>query len=106
MENYVKVLQIPEGVLASINPSFGIGAFPSLHVASQLYAALWVRRLARPLGFALFLSVAILFVGTVVTGWHYLVDSLAGLAMAWVAYRLSARAWGLERWRRWGAVTG
>jgi hypothetical protein len=100
MENYVKVLRIPEGVWAGVNPSFGIAAFPSLHVGSQLYAALWVRRLSRWLGFVLLLTVGVLFVGSVVTGWHYLIDSIAGLALAWAAYRLSARAWGLEGWRR------
>ncbi len=100
MDNYVKVLRLGEGVWSGVNPSLGIAAFPSLHVGSQLYAALWVRRLAPWLGFILLLTVGILFVGSIVTGWHYLVDSLAGLLMAWAAYRLSARAWGLERWRR------
>jgi hypothetical protein len=101
MTNYAKVLQVPQGMPASeLNAAFGIAAFPSLHVASQLYAALWVRRLAPRLGFVLLLTVGVLVVGSVVTGWHYLIDAVAGLAMAWGAYRLSARAWGLERWRR------
>jgi hypothetical protein len=101
MENYTKVLRIPEGLNpAGIRPSFGIAAFPSLHVASQLYAALWLRRLAPVVGFVVLLTVAVMLVGSVVTGWHYLIDSVAGLAMAWAAYRLSARAWGLEAWRK------
>jgi hypothetical protein len=99
MENYVNVLRLPEGAAVNIKPSLGIAAFPSLHVASQLYAALWVRRLSPMFGFVLFLTVGVIFVGSIVTGWHYLIDSLAGLVMAWGAYRLSASAWGLAGWR-------
>lgn len=104
MDNYVKVLKLREGLFSGLNPSLGIAAFPSLHVGSQLYAALWMRRLAPWLGFVLLLTVGVLFVGSIVTGWHYMIDSLAGLAMAWLAYRLSTRAWGLEGWRRCGAA--
>src|SRR5262249_26055266 len=85
-------------VWAGINPSLGIAAFPSLHVASQLYSALWVRRLAPTLGFVLLLTVGVLFVGSIVTGWHYLIDSVAGLVLAGAAHRLWARAWGLAGW--------
>ena len=101
MDNYTKVLRIPEGMSAgAINAAFGVAAFPSLHVASQLYVALWTRRLAPRLGFVLLLTVGVLYVGSVVTGWHYMIDSVAGLAMAWGAYRISARAWGLDGFRR------
>jgi PAP2 superfamily protein len=101
MDHYSKLLGVKQGMAPnSINPALGIAAFPSLHVASQLYAALWVRRLEPWLGFALLLTVGVLFVGSIVTGWHYMIDSVAGLAMAWGAYRLSARAWGLEGWRK------
>jgi hypothetical protein len=99
MDNYTKVLRIPQG-MTGMNAVLGIAAFPSLHVAAQLYIALWVRRLAPSLGFPLLLTVAVLFVGSIVTGWHYMVDSVAGLAMAWGAYRLTALAWGIEGWRK------
>jgi len=100
MMNYVNVLRIAEGVWDGVKIPFGVAAFPSLHVGSQFYSALWVRRLAPRLGFYVMLTVPVMFVGSIVTGWHYMIDSVAGLVMAWAAYRLATRASGLERWRR------
>ncbi|HVR28716.1 MAG TPA: phosphatase PAP2 family protein, partial [Thermoanaerobaculia bacterium] len=101
MDNYTKVLRIPEGMSPSaINAAMGIAAFPSLHVASQLYVALWTRRLVPRLGFLLLLTVGAFYVGSVVTGWHYMIDSVAGLLMAWAAYVITTRAWGLSGWRK------
>ena len=66
---------------------FGIAAFPSLHVAFQMFACLWMRRLWRwgEVLFAFF--VVVIFLGSMITGWHYFVDGLAGLILGYVCYR-------------------
>ena len=68
---------------------FGIAAFPSLHVAFQMFACLWMRRLWRwgEVLFAFF--VVVIFLGSMITGWHYFVDGVAGLILGYVCYRVS-----------------
>ena len=98
-QNYQLVPLIRQGV---IHPDFnlmaGIAAFPSLHVGSQTFLALWARRLMPRLRLAFYLSVALMVVGSVVTGWHYLVDSVAGLALGWGSFRIAYGLYGLRRW--------
>lgn len=86
MRNYQNVLRAASGQPASISIVLGIGAFPSLHVAFQTYVFLWMRRLwtSGEVLFGIF-TVAI-FLGSMITGWHYLVDGIAGLVMAYVCY--------------------
>lgn len=101
MRNYQNVLRLWRGEPGGPILTFlGIGAFPSLHVAFQMYVFLWMRRLWRPgqLLFAMFL-VAI-FIGSVVTGWHYLLDSVAGLLLAMAAFAVAARRYRVDRWLR------
>jgi hypothetical protein len=89
MRNYQNVLRAAAGEPAGpITIVFGIGAFPSLHVGFQTYVFLWMRRLwtSGEVLFAIF-AVAI-FLGSMITGWHYLVDGLAGLVMAYACYRI------------------
>lgn len=65
----------------------GISAFPSLHVAIAAWFGLALRaRGAAWLGIAYTLAI---FVCSIVLGWHYSVDGIAGIAIALVAYRLS-----------------
>jgi hypothetical protein len=99
MRNYQNVLRAAAGEPAgAIRIVFGIGAFPSLHVAFQTYVFLWMRRLwtAGEVLFAVF--VLVIFLGSMITGWHYLVDSLAGLILGWACYALFARRSRLMRW--------
>lgn len=99
MRNYQNVLRAAHGETAGpIVIAFGIGAFPSLHVAFQTYVFLWMRRLwtSGEVLFGLF-AVAI-FLGSMITGWHYLVDGIAGFALALGCYAISARAAKLRRW--------
>jgi hypothetical protein len=42
----------------------------------------------------------LILVGSVVTGWHYLIDGLAGMAMALVCYWGSFRLWNVGDWLR------
>lgn len=80
-----------------ISIAFGIGAFPSLHVAFQTYVFLWMRRLwiSGEVLFGIF--VFVIFLGSMITGWHYLVDGLAGLLLAYVCFRASFRRGGVAR---------
>ena len=86
MKNYQAVTQLPHGgPIGDIQLMFGIAAFPSLHVAFQTFAFLWMRRLwvYGEIVFGIFALMII--VGSVVTGWHYLVDGVAGFVLAWLA---------------------
>jgi len=64
----------------------GIAAFPSLHVAFEFLVWLWLRRVWRAGAMLFAIFTVLIFLGSVVTGWHYLIDALAGLALAFVAY--------------------
>lgn len=99
MRNYQDVLRAanrqPHG---SIRLIFGIAAFPSLHVAFQTFVFLWMRRLWRS-GEVLFgIFVFVIILGSIVTGWHYAIDSVAGIALAGICYLSTARPAKLSRW--------
>ena len=105
MKNYRQVLLMPSGQAKSVMVMFGIGAFPSLHVAFQVYAFLWMRRLwiYGQIVFGVFLFV--ILIGSVVTGWHYLIDGFAGMVLAAACYWIPARTWRIREWLRlWRAV--
>jgi hypothetical protein len=93
MHNYQLVLRLaqhPE-LTPQVNILLGIGAFPSLHVAFETYVTLWARKVARPLAPLFLFASVVVFIGSVVTGWHYLIDSVAGVVMALVAYGAAVR---------------
>lgn len=87
--NYMAVKGLAGGEPTLIVPHLGIAAMPSLHVAVHLFLYLWAvfaRSWLRPV----FLAMTILtFVGSVATGWHYVVDGLAGAIVAAVAFCLA-----------------
>jgi hypothetical protein len=90
MRNYQNVIRAASGQPSGgVSIVFGIAAFPSLHVAFQTYVFLWMRRLwtSGEVLFGLF-AVAI-FLGSMITGWHYLVDGIAGAVLAYGCYRFS-----------------
>jgi PAP2 superfamily protein len=83
MNNYQIILR---GARQPVNVLYGIAAFPSLHVSFEVLAYLWMRRVWR-LGEILFaLFTVIIFIGSVVTGWHYLIDSIVGVVLAIVCW--------------------
>jgi len=90
MTNYQHVLRHEQ-----VNIFYGIAAFPSLHVGFEVLAYLWMRRVSR-VAAAFFLAfIVIIFLGSVVTGWHYLIDSVAGAVLAigcWTAVAIRKRA--------------
>ena len=73
------------------DPGGGISAWPSFHVAGALWTAqvwyAWDRRLGI-FGFAWF---AIILIGSVLLGWHYAVDGIAGILMAVGAWAVAPR---------------
>jgi hypothetical protein len=106
MRNYQNVLREAAGeeVTAPIRIMFGIGAFPSLHVAFQFFVFLWMRRLWTP-GEVLFgIFTVTIFLGSMITGWHYLVDGLAGAVIGWLSWRIFWRSGQLDRWAELAAL--
>ncbi|HKR65900.1 MAG TPA: phosphatase PAP2 family protein [Thermoanaerobaculia bacterium] len=99
MRNFQNVLRAATGqrVTEPIRIVFGIAAFPSLHVGFQTYVFLWMRKLWKS-GEVLFgIFVVTMFLGSMITGWHYLIDGLAGMALAYLCYRPFWRRARLDR---------
>ena len=105
LRNFQNVLRWPLGTAKDIQLMFGIAAFPSLHVGFQAYAFLWMRKLwvYGQIVFGIFLL--IITIGSVVTGWHYLIDSIAGAVLAFIAYFAASRLWRTPQWLRIRAAT-
>jgi hypothetical protein len=91
MKNYQAVLRMSRGANEPLVLIFGVGAFPSLHVAFQTYVFLWFRRvwLYGQIVFGIFAFFILL--GSMITGWHYLIDGIAGIVLAAACYRPVAR---------------
>lgn len=67
----------------------GISAFPSLHVAIATWFALALAQRGWPkIGVA---YVASIYIGSVILGWHYLLDGAGGIAVAILAHRMATR---------------
>src|SRR5581483_7640859 len=81
MTNYQHVLH-----MRTANFLLGVAAFPSLHVAFEVLAWLWMRRVSRIASGVFAAFVILIFLGSVITGWHYLIDSIAGVALAVICY--------------------
>lgn len=73
----------------------GVAAFPSLHLAvcTLFFLATW--RINRPWAFLNAVLWAVMFVGSMVSGYHYLSDSLAGTVLGAACYL------GALRWTSW-----
>lgn len=90
MQNYEAVIRlIRGGGPERIRLSYGIAAFPSLHVATQTEIAIWMRKWWRPGAILFTLAAFFIFLGSMITGWHYLVDGLAGIALGFGSYAAS-----------------
>lgn len=90
-----------QAVLRSIEGFGGPhGAFPSLHLGASCYAAMFDlshrNRLRGLIYVPLVLGIA---AATLVLRYHYLVDLVAGVALAWGALRVSAALWGAKERR-------
>ncbi|MGZ8829115.1 MAG: phosphatase PAP2 family protein [Thermoanaerobaculia bacterium] len=101
IKNYQAVRRLPfGGSIADVQLMLGIAAFPSLHVGFQAFVFLWMRRLwvYGEIVFGIFALV--ILIGSVVTGWHYLIDGIAGILLAWLSYRTAAWMWRMDEWLR------
>lgn len=92
LDNYQLVLKIAEGTIdRELNMYEGIGAFPSLHVGFQALFALYLGRLSKMAQRVAWLLLFLTFLGSVLTGWHYLIDSIAGVVLAVGVFLLMER---------------
>jgi hypothetical protein len=82
----------------------GISAMPSLHVAGALWIALVWASFSRRLGYAGFIYFGLIAVGSVLLGWHYAVDGIAGIAITALAWWAGAHFTSLARPRTWLAA--
>lgn len=106
--NYSRVLRLRAGLpltSGSVNILHGIAAFPSLHVAFQTFIFLWFRRVWKwgELLFAIF--VLMIFLGAMITGWHYLVDLYAGMLLAWTVWAITSRRYRVIRFTRLSTIS-
>jgi len=93
MTNYQTVLQGRRGPISLV---YGIAAFPSLHVGFVTLVWLWMRRSWRPAGLVFGAFTVLIFIGSIVTGWHYLVDSTAGVVLAWACWAAVRKGLGVS----------
>lgn len=63
----------------------GISAFPSIHVATTAWIALAFRH------WLAYTYLAVIFVGSIVLGWHYAIDGIAGAVGAVFCYKLAGK---------------
>lgn len=67
--------------------SIGISAFPSMHVATAILLALYWRRRLSLAGPFMWVFAGLIFVGSIVLGWHYAIDGLGGAAIAVLCWK-------------------
>lgn len=91
MSNYDAVLATLHGAHVPINILFGVAAFPSLHVGFQTLLFLWMRRLTNWGGLVFGIFAGFIFIGSIVTGWHYMIDGVAGAVLAYGCYAAAQR---------------
>ncbi len=70
-------------------PAKGISAMPSVHVAMAVLFAIGGFQLHRVVGWAFVVYAAIIWVGSVHLGWHYLSDGLVSIVLTLAMWKLS-----------------
>lgn len=68
----------------------GISAFPSLHIAMSVYVYLYAKT-TRNILFIYFTmaGLALTWIGSILLGWHYLVDGFGAIFIVYLAYKTS-----------------
>jgi hypothetical protein len=89
--NYLTMIRSRGDASESFSPLFGVAAMPSLHVAAYAMFMLWARRHARRWFWPFVVGTAVIFFGSLATGWNYAVDGYAGIVLAWIGVRLADR---------------
>jgi membrane-associated phospholipid phosphatase len=78
----------------------GISAMPSMHLTVATLLALLGWRTNRYLGIAFTTFTATIFLGSIMLGWHYSIDGIAGMALAivfWFVAGTVTAAWAAYR---------
>jgi hypothetical protein len=88
-------------LFGSVNPN-AVAAFPSLHVAYPFLAFLVLRRAFGRIGWLAFGYTLLVAFSVVYTGDHWVIDAVAGMAFAYVAYYAVFHA--PARVRAWGSA--
>jgi membrane-associated phospholipid phosphatase len=86
LRNYMAIKAILAGTPTPVRASFGVAAMPSLHVAVDVFLALWASRQARWWAWVWWILAGLTAIGAVATGWHYVVDVIAGAGLAVAVY--------------------
>ncbi|MCP4899515.1 MAG: hypothetical protein GY906_21320 [bacterium] len=89
MQNYAAVQSIIAGGNRPVTIEFGVAAMPSLHVAVHFLFWLWARRTNRIGAWLWGVVAALTAIGSVATGWHWAIDSVAGALLAYAIYRFA-----------------
>ena len=102
VNNFSSSLKLPIGY-DNFNPAV-YAAIPSLHCALAWTSTLCIRKLGKSYGLAMFLFTLGVWIGTVYTGNHFLIDIILGVALATVTYRLTDSSnvfyRTIKRWQR------
>jgi membrane-associated phospholipid phosphatase len=88
--------------LTGVGDIQGISAMPSMHVTIATLMALLARRTNRPLGMAFIAFAVVIVLSSIMLGWHYAVDCVAGVALGFVFWTMGgavAKAWNKDRLR-------
>ena len=83
-----------KGYLDPTAGTAGISAFPSMHVATaMLFALYWGRRSAIA-GSVMWIFAAVIFIGSIVLGWHYAVDGIGAVLIVVPCWTLGGHIFG------------
>ena len=78
-------------VTYALDPPFNL--FPSLHLSTATIAAFSAWKARRSWGIAMFVGVALIGISICTVKQHFVVDGIAGVALAWAAYALFMRGY-------------
>jgi hypothetical protein len=88
---YEETASIIRGNYNIVIQFFGLAAFPSLHVAVFVLYSLWARHIGRIWVWTGISIGLLILVGSLLTGYHYFVDGLAGGLVSAFAYVVGRR---------------
>ncbi|HET7848919.1 MAG TPA: phosphatase PAP2 family protein [Pseudolabrys sp.] len=74
--------------------SVGISAFPSMHIATAMLFALYWQRRSALTGALMWIFAGMIFVGSIVLGWHYAVDGIGAALIVLPCWKFAGRAFG------------
>lgn len=83
-----------KGYLDPSAGSVGISAFPSMHIATAMLFALYWQRRSAAAGALTWIFASMIFIGSIVLGWHYAVDGIGAALIVLPCWRLAGHAFG------------